>query len=261
MEKYIVESIKSIQKQTLQDIEIIAVNDYSSDNSLNILKKLSKKDSRIKIINNKNNRGLLYTRAMGILNSSGEFLMNLDPDDKLNGKNSLKFLYKIVNLYKVDFISFAFSYKNENHLKCSIKNKIIKQPLLKQSAFTNNNDIIDYVLWNKIVKREIMLKAYKSFKHKIYSKKWNFGEDTIWSILININAESMICINKPIYIYNYNNNSLMNNNANILSIKNQIYVLEMYIDIFKNKTEQKYIISSIMFLYSFFDINLHLLVI
>ena len=51
----------SIQKQTLNDIEIIAVNDFSTDETLKILKKLSKKDKRIKIINNDRNHGLLYS--------------------------------------------------------------------------------------------------------------------------------------------------------------------------------------------------------
>ena len=88
--KYLVKSIRSIQKQTLKDIEIIPVNDFSEDNSLEILKKMAKKDSRIKIINNDRNRGLLYSRAKGVLNSKGEYIMNLDPDDELSGPNNLK---------------------------------------------------------------------------------------------------------------------------------------------------------------------------
>lgn len=51
-EKFLIKSIKSIQRQSLKNIEIIAVNDYSTDNSFQILNKLSKNDSRIKIINN-----------------------------------------------------------------------------------------------------------------------------------------------------------------------------------------------------------------
>ena len=65
--KYLKRSIKSIQIQTLKNIEIIPVNDCSEDNSLEVLKKMAKSDSRIKIVNNDRNRGLLYSRAMGIL--------------------------------------------------------------------------------------------------------------------------------------------------------------------------------------------------
>ena len=69
---------------------------------------MSKKDLRIKIINNDKNRGLLYSRAMGILNSRGEYLMNLDPDDELKSSDNLQYLYNIANKLKIDVISFGF---------------------------------------------------------------------------------------------------------------------------------------------------------
>ena len=64
---YLQRSIRSIQNQSLENIEIVAVNDYSTDNTLISLKKMAKKDLRIKIVNNDRNHGLLYSRAMGIL--------------------------------------------------------------------------------------------------------------------------------------------------------------------------------------------------
>ena len=70
----------------------------------NNIKEFAKKDSRIKIINNKKNSGSLFSRAMGILKSKGEYLMSLDPDDEYKGKNSLKYLYYLANKLKVDFI-------------------------------------------------------------------------------------------------------------------------------------------------------------
>ena len=73
--KYLKRSINSIQKQTLKEIEIIAVNDGSTDNSLDILKEMGKKDSRIKIINSNKNHGSLFCRGLGILNSEGKYLM------------------------------------------------------------------------------------------------------------------------------------------------------------------------------------------
>ena len=107
-ERYIKRCIESIQNQTLKNIEIIAVNDYSNDSSLDIIKECSKNDSRIKIVNNDKNYGLLYSRAMGILNSTGEYLMNLDPDDELEGSDNLEFLYIMFPLKygeKLDFFS------------------------------------------------------------------------------------------------------------------------------------------------------------
>ena len=63
----LVNSIRSIQMQTLKDIEIVAINDCSKDNTLDVLINLAKNDSRIKIINNEITKGLLYSRAIGIL--------------------------------------------------------------------------------------------------------------------------------------------------------------------------------------------------
>ena len=93
MQKYIGRTLLNIKNQTLKDIEIVVINDCSNDKSLEIITNFSKNDSIIKIINNKKNRGLLYSRAMGIIHSSGKYLMNLDADDELINQGDLEFLY------------------------------------------------------------------------------------------------------------------------------------------------------------------------
>jgi glycosyltransferase involved in cell wall biosynthesis len=226
--KYLMRSIRSIQCQTLSDIEIIAVNDFSTDNSLDLLKEIVKNDSRIIIINNDKNYGLLYTRAMGMLKSTGEYIMNVDPDDSLTGNNILEYLYKIAYQFKVDFISFGYYNWNRFDIKCTNFEQILKQPNLLKHAFADNNKIKDYLLWNKLVKRKLMLKSYEFFKNKIYSEKWNYAEDTIWSVLINKYAKSMICIKKLVYIYNSNKDSLMHYEYNILRIRDLLKFEETY---------------------------------
>ena len=116
-EQYIIESLKNIKNQTLKDIEIIAVNDGSTDNSLKIIKKLSKNDNRIKIVNNDRNHGLLYSRSMGIINSTGEYLINLDPDDLFSSPNNLEFLYHKAKTLKVDTIMFLLKQKRRQTKK------------------------------------------------------------------------------------------------------------------------------------------------
>ena len=242
--KYLLKSIGSIQKQTLKDIEIIGVNDYSTDNSLYTLKKLSKIDTRIKIVNNDRNHGLLYTRTMGILNSTGEYIMNLDPDDEFKEKNNLEILYKIAKYNKVDILNFAYIYENKTLLKCKNNYKIIKRPKLFQSAFNDKYSLNDYLIWNKLIKRKLMLKAYEIYKKKIYSHKWNYHDDNIWSILIYRYGNSMKCINNTIYIYNSLNDSLMKNiQGSYIEIKNLIYKVEILSSIFKEKIYYKYILS------------------
>ena len=260
-EKYLKRSIGSIQRQTLKEIEIIPINDCSTDNSLNILKKMAEKDQRILIINNEKNSGSLYSRGMGILKSKGEYLMSLDPDDSFRGSNSLKYLYDKAKELNVDIISYYIIYmpgkfKSDNY---SSFNEIVKQPKLFHNAFDRKGLLNDFYITNKLVKKEIFKKAFKLFKKYIYGKKWNYYEDNIWSILTYKYSKSAIFINKIIYIYYQNNDSVMKNRGNILELENLLFRHEMYKEIFKSKSEQKYLIAGCSQLLDIFENNTELI--
>ena len=91
VEKYLKDCLNSVINQTLEDIEIICVNDGSTDNSLAILEDYAKKDSRIKIINQKN-KGSSGARNTGMKYVQGEYVLFLDSDDWLNA-DALSELY------------------------------------------------------------------------------------------------------------------------------------------------------------------------
>lgn len=80
-ENFLEESIKSILNQTFKNFEFIIINDFSTDNSLNIIKKYKKIDNRIVLINNKSNLGLTKSLNIGINNAQGKFIARLDSDD------------------------------------------------------------------------------------------------------------------------------------------------------------------------------------
>ena len=80
-EKTIVNSIRSIQNQNMEQIQILLVDDYSLDNSLKIIQKLQEDDNRINIIKNKNNKGSLFSRSIAALYAKGKYIMALDSDD------------------------------------------------------------------------------------------------------------------------------------------------------------------------------------
>ena len=80
-EKTILTSIRSIQNQNMSDIEILLIDDFSSDNSLKIIEKCQKEDKRINIIKNNKNRGSLFSRSLGVLKAKGKYIMALDSDD------------------------------------------------------------------------------------------------------------------------------------------------------------------------------------
>ena len=243
---YLKRSIGSLQKQTLKEIEIVAVNDYSEDSSLKILNEMIKKDSRIKIVNNHKNRGLLFSRAMGILYSKGEYLMNLDPDDALENSESLRYLYRKIKNSKPDVIKFGMLFKNnlkkERIFKCKSFNKIIYQPQI----FNDGCILEDFFITNKLIKKNILIKAFESFKQNIYGEKWNYAEDEIWGALVNKNANSLICVNKIIYTYFINSDSLITNKYNIIYLKNLLYWLKMFTKIFDIREYEKYLMNRIL---------------
>ena len=110
--------------------------------------------------------------------------------------------------------------------------------------------VFNFFIVNKLIKREIFLKAYNLFKKYIYSNKWNYHEDNIWSFLVHKVASSKICVRKIIYVYNDNLNkaSLMSNRGTLLEHKNLIYRFEMKKIILNNKNHYEYISRECNFL-------------
>ena len=92
-EKTIDLSIKSINFQNLNELEIILVNDFSQDSSSKIIQEFQNYEGRIRIINNKKNMGTFYSRNIGALNAKGEYIIGLDNDDIFLCENILKTIY------------------------------------------------------------------------------------------------------------------------------------------------------------------------
>ena len=80
--KYIRDTIESVQAQTYQNWEMIIVDDYSTDNTVDIVKDIAKKDTRIRIIEQKNNQGAAVARNIAVQNSTGRYIAYLDSDDR-----------------------------------------------------------------------------------------------------------------------------------------------------------------------------------
>lgn len=91
-EKYIGRCLDSVINQTMIDFEVLVVNDYSPDDSRSIVQEYEKRDNRIKLLENKRNRGPMSTRHVGSLAATGEYITYIDSDDWLP-KDALEKLY------------------------------------------------------------------------------------------------------------------------------------------------------------------------
>ena len=100
-------SVRSIQNQNFSDLEIIIIDDYSTDNGYNIIKLLQKEDQRIKIIKNNKNRGALYSKSIGALKAKGKYIFPLDSDDLFVNENLFNFCYNEAEQFNIDILEFS----------------------------------------------------------------------------------------------------------------------------------------------------------
>ncbi len=119
--KFLKKTISSVFDQTLKDIEVICVDDGSTDNSLKVLKKLQKKYPSLKFFSQEN-QGPGIARNKGLKESSGEYVAFLDSDDIILDKNSLKYMYEFAKKENLDMVSANLSFldkkyniKEDNH--------------------------------------------------------------------------------------------------------------------------------------------------
>ena len=245
-ENYIKTAVKSVQNQLFSDIEILVVEDCSKDNSLTIIQNMQKNDKRIKIINNKKNRGALYSKSIGILKSTGTYIMILDSDDLFANENIFKICFEEAIKNNIDIIEFSGFNRNTSYfqldnipeipyyLRFKKENEIIYQPELSYFIYKKigkyKYKLIDGVLWGKCIKSSILKMSLKILGSNIYRKKVNYGDDRIINFILYKIANSFKYIKEYGIIYNYNNNSITHSNSlfnnchdelvNILSIYN-----------------------------------------
>jgi teichuronic acid biosynthesis glycosyltransferase TuaG len=170
--EFIFNCINSILKQTYKNFEIIIVNDECSDDSRLILQDIANKDSRIKVINNKNNLGPGLSRNIGIKKSKGKFLAFIDADDEW-GSGKLKSQVHIMTTEKKLFTHTSyFIINNQNKLigKFNVKKFIkykdlinscdiglstvmVSSKIKKEMNFCSLQTKEDYVLWLKLSKK------------------------------------------------------------------------------------------------------------
>ena len=164
-EKYLSECLDSIVNQTLKEIEIICVNDGSTDNSLSILKEYTSKDKRIKIID-KENEGQGYARKCGLDIANGKYILFCDSDDYYAELTAFEELYNYIENVKSDVVIFDFIQKNviDKSIDYKTNYKYPKDVLLKKRW--SNREIFSYLdIDNLFI-------FYVTFWCKLYSKKF-----------------------------------------------------------------------------------------
>lgn len=161
-EKYLGQCLESLVNQTYRDIEIIIINDGSTDNSGMLCRKYKNKDNRIKYFEIQN-KGVAFARNFGIKKSSGQYIMFIDSDDFIE-KNTLEIIDKYLKDKDLIIYGYDRSYKNRkiNQIENSRDINLLN---LKEVIFSNDN--IGGYLWNKIFKSNIIKDNYIRFDEDI----------------------------------------------------------------------------------------------
>ena len=240
--KYLNYSLSSIQNQDMKDIEIILIDDYSTDNSIMIIEDYMKKDSRIRLIKNNKNKKILYSKSIAALNSKGEYIIELDQDDMFIREdvfqelyyeaknNSLElvqmrdFVKKELYFYKktiVDNSGLHFIHPKKSHYKI--------QPELKDTLFSDNNN---YLLWGLLIKNDLYKNSIYRLWPIIINYKIIFNEDYLITSMITKLAKNYKYINKFALIHLMHSKSISydfyRNNEYYLSLYFYIYFLNEY---------------------------------
>lgn len=233
-EKYLHECIKSLLSQTFRAIEVILVDDGSTDSSLMICKQYENKaEVPVRVIHQENG-GSFLARKVGVLAAVGDYIGFVDADDFVND-NMYGDLYSKAQTYGADIAVCGISYlKGEMMMPVhsKIKSGVYRSGKLQQLKDTADMDgrkssdrIIYPSLCNKIIKKECLIKHVEDIQERLY-----MGDDWIVSYPCIWDADTMVFIDECYYVYRYNTEGITKSyNNHMWEDVKKLFVISMSI--------------------------------
>ena len=170
---YLTRAIGDVLRQSLTELELICVNDGSTDNSLSIIKSFMKKDQRIKLINQQN-AGTSVARNVGIEAAVGQYIIFLDADDFYE-KDLLKLLYEAAEKDNLDVAVARFDIYNDNQNKYSLPMEEPHSGIFVDGSVSSKNEYPDFILssttgyvWNKLFRTTFVKNMELAFDPELY---------------------------------------------------------------------------------------------
>ena len=203
-EKYLAECVYSIINQTYKNIEILLMNDGSTDSSLSLCENFAKEDNRIRVINKKNT-GVSDTRNKGVEMSNGKYILFVDCDDYLE-KNMVEKMLDVALSNNVDVVRCNKNgYKKQGGYYLEdfhgLANQVLDKTQICENLYrfiTLKNKIGCYVMTLLILRKKIV-----KFDTELY-----FMEDVEFYIRLLQSINSMYFLDEPLYHYRYNDTSV-----------------------------------------------------
>ncbi len=219
VEAYLAECLDSVLHQTFQDIEIICIDDASTDHSMDILREFAHKDARITLLQNDSNQRQAYARNKGMDRACGEYVLFVDSDDYIekdlvakglavaDGVDMVCFDYK-----KVDSVWFG----KDEHLFLVDEGKHSAHDYFRQSVDRNS---IVYSPCTKLYRRSFLLRENIRFMDGL------LYEDVVFDFLCMMNAKEIYCITDKLYEYRIRKNSSMTKGIDGKNVSAYFYIV------------------------------------
>ena len=209
-EKYLEATLSSILEQTYSNWELIIIDDCSNDNSFNIIKRIAKSDSRIKVYQNKKNLGICGNRNRGLEYATGDYIVFCDDDD-LFETNLLKDNVEILlQNPKVDMIKFGRKLvcvdSNDKEFSSistymDVVGELTSRTKYSKYFLVRKSDVL-YNLWNGFYRRSLIEE-----NHIKFDEDMKFGsEDADFSYSFYLKSQ-VIYLNPKVYYNHYKRNA------------------------------------------------------
>lgn len=212
VENYLRDCLDSLVAQTFYDIEIICINDSSTDNSAKILEEYASRDNRIRIINQPN-QGPSVARNKGILEATGEYIFFVDSDDRIES-NTCELLYNRTTETGADLILFSYYLDFDTRLE---KNTRLEKQIRKWNGnitFEECPKILSFIpmgVLGKFYKRDFIIDNKILFAENV-----KYGEDAIFYMDVLLKKAKCNYLNEYLYFYRKNIHSSLSADDKIM---------------------------------------------
>ncbi len=203
---YLEECIDSLRNQRKGNIEIIFIDDCSTDESLQILEKASLEDCRIRVIKNNENRGRLYARKCGVMAAEGDYIMFLDGDD-FYSEEACENAYVAIVKYGTDILQFGMNIINAGNAPQFELDSFERFAVPYEGEMIRGNVLevcfrdekYNYNLVNKIYKASLCKRAFEVMDDNYYC----MAEDMLAYFVLAYFADTYMGIPNKLYNYNF----------------------------------------------------------